>query len=300
MDKIDQIMQNFIASCGYSVASEMFLTLSSGKKLRSKLLLNIAGQSEESLRLCAITELIQAASLLHDDVIDESVMRRGKPSINATQGSKNAVMLGDILYSKAYSELCKFPAFIATSLSSAVTKLAIGEMMDVKMSQNFNSDAQKYTQMIYYKTAVFIEEVARSAAYLKFGEGAEVEKFGEYGKNLGLAFQIIDDILDITQSSEVLGKPNLGDFKEGKTTLAYIYLYENLNENDKDKLKSLFKKELNEDEISWLRAKFSEHKIIERCINEAKFLGTSAIEAIKDFKNEKLIQIAENMINREF
>ena len=153
MDKIDQIIQNFIASCDYDVASEMFSRLSSGKKLRSKLLLNIAGENEQTLTLCAIAELIQAASLLHDDVIDESTMRRGKASINATYGSKNAVMLGDILYSKAYNELCKFPQFVADSLSSAVTKLAIGELMDVKMSERFNTDAAAYRKMIYYKTA---------------------------------------------------------------------------------------------------------------------------------------------------
>lgn len=328
-DQIDLIMKSFIADCGYEPASEMFDRLSPGKKLRSKLLLNIAQKDEKSLRLCAIIELIQAASLLHDDVIDESSVRRGKPSINATYGSKNAVMLGDILYSKAYFELSKFESRIAAALSLAVTKLAVGELMDVSLSNDFNDDASKYLQMIYLKTSALIEEVARCGAFLKFGgaenrgeildmNGAknEVEissaakdhdkissasvKFGEYGKNLGLAFQIIDDILDVTQSSEALGKPSLSDFAEGKTTLPYIYLYENLDDAQQQKLKTFFKKQLRQSEISWIKAKLSEHGIIERCINEARAYGQKALEAVAEFKNDKLEQIVRDMIDREF
>lgn len=329
LDQIDLIMKSFIADCGYEPASEMFDRLSPGKKLRSKLLLNIAQKDEKSLRLCAIIELIQAASLLHDDVIDESSVRRGKPSINATYGSKNAVMLGDILYSKAYFELSKFESRIAAALSGAVTKLAVGELMDVSLSDDFNDDASKYLQMIYLKTSALIEEVARCGAFLKFssaknrGEisdisGAKNEdeipsaakdhdkissasaKFGEYGKNLGLAFQIIDDILDVTQSSEALGKPSLSDFAEGKTTLPYIYLYENLNDAQRQKLRSFFKKQLCQSEISWIKAKLSEHGIIERCINEARAYGQKALEAVAEFKNDKLEQIVRDMIDREF
>ena len=329
LDQIDLIMKSFIADCGYEPANEMFAKLSSGKKLRSKLLLNIAQKDEKSLRLCAIIELIQAASLLHDDVIDESSVRRGKPSINATYGSKNAVMLGDILYSQAYFELSKFESRIAAALSGAVTKLAVGELMDVSLSNDFNDDASKYLQMIYLKTSALIEEVARCGAFLKFGgaenrgeisdiSGAKNEdrnpnaakdhdeissasaKFGEYGKNLGLAFQIIDDILDVTQSSEALGKPSLSDFAEGKTTLPYIYLYENLDDAQRQKLKSFFKKQLRESEISWIKTKFSEHGIIERCINEARAYGQKALEAVAEFKNDKLEQIVRDMIDREF
>ena len=328
-DQIDLIMKSFIADCGYEPASEMFDRLSPGKKLRSKLLLNIAQKDEKSLRLCAIIELIQAASLLHDDVIDESSVRRGKPSINATYGSKNAVMLGDILYSKAYFELSKFESRIAATLSLAVTKLAVGELMDVSLSNDFNDDASKYLQMIYLKTSALIEEVARCGAFLKFGgaenrgeisdmSGAKNEggipstakdhdkissasaKFGEYGKNLGLAFQIIDDILDVTQSSKALGKPSLSDFAEGKTTLPYIYLYENLDDAQRQKLKSFFKKQLRESEISWIKAKLSEYGVIERCINEARAYGQKALEAVTEFKNDKLEQIVRDMIDREF
>ena len=297
LEKIDFFMREFIAEFGCDEALKMFDELSSGKKLRSKLLLNIAGINESSLRLCAIIELIQAASLLHDDVIDESDTRRGKPSINATYGSKNAVMLGDILYSKAFFELTKFDKFIAGCISESVAKLSVGELIDVKMGESFNDDEKKYLNMIYLKTAALIESSAMSGAFLA---GLNTTKFGEYGKNLGIAFQIIDDILDITQDSVKLGKPALNDYKEGKTTLPYIYLYENLQVNDKEKLKSLFGKELNSDETAWIKAKFGEFKIIEKCVNLAKNYGEKALQSVSEFKNEKLNEIVLNMINREF
>ena len=299
MDKIDEIMTKFISELGYEEACEMFVKISSGKKLRSKLLLKIAGESEISLKLCAIIELIHLASLLHDDVIDEANIRRGKPSINALFGSKNSVMLGDILYSKAYFELTKFDPSIAAVVSDAVSKLSIGEMMDVKMAENFNENEQEYLKMIYYKTAVLIEATAICGAKLA---GKDSEKFGIYGKNLGLAFQIVDDILDITQDEKTLGKPALNDFVEGKTTLPYIYLYKSksLDEAGKTKLRSLWAKKLNADEISWLKENFDKTSSVSKAINEAKRLGAEAIEAIKEYKNAELEGIIKSMIDREF
>ena len=297
MEKIDLIMKNFIAELGYEPANAMFAQINSGKKLRSKLLLKIAGESEQSLKICAIIELIHLASLLHDDVIDDADTRRGSPSINASFGTKNAVMLGDILYSKGFYELSKFPHEIAGEISGAVSKLSVGEMMDVELSAKFNEDKSAYETMIYYKTAVLIEAAAAVGAMLA---GLEPSNFKIYGKNLGLAFQIIDDILDVTQDAATLGKPNFSDFKEGKTTLPYICLYESLNEADKEKLKSLFKKDLSEAERGWVRAKMNETGAIKRSIEAAKNLGEQAIRSVEKFNLDGLESIVKLMIDREF
>nr|WP_314903034.1 polyprenyl synthetase family protein [uncultured Campylobacter sp.] len=297
MEKIDLIMKNFIAELGYEPANAMFVRINSGKKLRSKLLLKIAGESEKSLKICAITELIHLASLLHDDVIDDADTRRGSPSINASFGTKNAVMFGDILYSKGFYELSKFPHEIAGEISGAVSKLSVGEMMDVDLSAKFNEDKSAYETMIYYKTAVLIEAAAAVGAMLA---GLETRNFKIYGKNLGLAFQIIDDILDVTQDAATLGKPNFSDFKEGKTTLPYIYLYESLNETDKEKLKSLFKKDLSEAERGWVRAKMNETGAIKKSIEAAKNLGEQAIKSVEKFNVDGLENIVKSMIDREF
>ena len=297
MEKIDLIMKNFIAELGYKPANEMFARINSGKKLRSKLLFKIAGESEQSLKICAITELIHLASLLHDDVIDDAGTRRGSPSINASFGAKNAVMLGDILYSKGFYELSKFPHEIAGEISGAVSKLSVGEMMDVDLSAKFNEDKFAYETMIYYKTAVLIEAAAAVGAMLA---GLDARNFKIYGKNLGLAFQIVDDILDVTQDAATLGKPNFSDFKEGKTTLPYIYLYESLNEADKEKLKSLFKKDLSEAERGWVRAKMNETGAIKKSIEAAKNLGEQAIKSVEKFNVDGLESIVKSMIDREF
>lgn len=297
MEKIDLIMKNFIAELSYEPANAMFARINSGKKLRSKLLLKIAGESEQSLKICAITELIHLASLLHDDVIDDADTRRGSPSINASFGTKNAVMFGDILYSKGFYELSKFPHEIAGEISGAVSKLSVGEMMDVDLSAKFNEDKSAYETMIYYKTAVLIEAAAAVGAMLA---GLDTSNFKIYGKNLGLAFQIIDDILDVTQDAATLGKPNFSDFKEGKTTLPYIYLYESLNETDKEKLKSLFKKDLSEAERGWVRAKMNETGAIKKSIEAAKNLGEQAIKSVEKFNVDGLENIVKSMIDREF
>ena len=290
-------MKNFISELGYEPANAMFARINSGKKLRSKLLFKIAGESEQSLKICAITELIHLASLLHDDVIDDAGTRRGSPSINASFGAKNAVMLGDILYSKGFYELSKFPHEIAGEISGAVSKLSVGEMMDVELSAKFNEDKSAYETMIYYKTAVLIEAAAAVGAMLA---GLDARNFKIYGKNLGLAFQIVDDILDVTQDAATLGKPNFSDFKEGKTTLPYIYLYESLNEADKEKLKSLFKKDLSEAERGWVRAKMNETGAIKKSIEAAKNLGEQAIKSVEKFNVDGLESIVKSMIDREF
>ncbi len=297
MDKIDEIMTNFISDLKSDYASLMFSHIKSGKKLRSKLILNITGNSELSLKLCAIIELIQIASLLHDDVIDDAKIRRGNPSINAQFGAKDAIMLGDILYAKAFYELSKFDEFIAKTVSNAVYEISIGELLDINLSKNFNLDEKKYFDMIYKKTAVFIEACAVSAAFLA---NLPVEDFKIYGKNLGLAFQLIDDILDITQDSKTLGKPNLHDFKEGKTTIAYMRLFEKLSKTQQEILKSYFKKDLKDTEIFWIKEKMNEFEIIKNCLDEAKLYANLAINSIKKFKNIELENVALSMINRKF
>ncbi len=298
MEELKQVKQQiltFVEDCGDDRSLELLDLLSQGKMLRSKLILKIAGISEQSIRLCAIVEMIQSASLLHDDVIDEADIRRGKPSINALFDNKTSIMFGDILYSKAFSELTKMDKEIAYWIASSVTKLSIGELHDVEMAKEFNTSYDKYFNMIYNKTASLIEASAASAALLvKKDEKA----FALYGKNLGLAFQMIDDILDITQDSDTLGKPAMLDFVEGKVTIPYLLLHERME--DKNKLESLYKKQLDEDEQQWIKNEMIKHNVLIDSISEAQKLGMEAVEAIKFDKNEDLKSIMNQMINREF
>lgn len=297
LEKIDEYIHRFLKELEYDLVLKMFSHLQGGKKLRSKLLLNIAGVSNESLKLCAIIELIHAASLLHDDVLDEAKLRRGAKSVNAEFGSKNAIMLGDILYSKAFYELSFFKAQIIACISSAVAKLSVGELMDIELAKSFNEDEKAYLKMIELKTAALIEASASAAAILA---GLDEKAFGKYGRNLGLAFQIVDDILDVKNDENLLGKPAMSDFKEGKTTLVYMNLFKELDYNAKEKLKSLFAKDLNEDDQNWLKENFVKFDIIKKTSDEAKKYGFKALQAIKPYANSSLENFVLKMIDREF
>ncbi len=296
LEKVESLMHNYVAEVDLK-ALELYEKLSSGKRLRAKLILKIASASEDAVKLAAVIELIHAASLLHDDVIDEATTRRGTPSINATYDSKTAVMLGDILYSKAFFELNSFSSFVARRVSDAVTKLSSGELLDVMYSESLQLDEEKYFDMIYKKTAVLIEATAACAASLS---GKDSDSYALYGKNLGLAFQIIDDVLDITSDAKTLGKPALADFKEGKTTLPYIYLYESLNKDDKEILLKLYKKELKDDEARWIKLKMKESGAVLKSIELARRLGYEALDAIREDKSEDLEKVIKDMIEREF
>ena len=269
--------------------------LATGKMLRSKLILKIAGVNDESVKLCAVIEMIHASSLLHDDVIDDADTRRGEPSVNALFDNKTAIMFGDVLYSKAFTQLSQMDDKIAYVVARAVTQLSVGEMLDVDLAETFNSSYDKYFDMIYKKTASLIEASAQAAALLA---GKDEEKYALYGKNLGLAFQMIDDILDITADSETLGKPAMHDFAEGKVTIPYLLLHERLD--NKQELVDLYKVQLDEKQIAWIKDKMIETNALEDSIKQAKQLGNEAIEALKDENSLELVMIMKAMIEREF
>jgi len=295
MQRVEAELNRLIKEIAYDEVTKLFGMLSGGKRLRAKLILKIAGEHKDAPLLAAIVELIHGASLLHDDVIDEATTRRGAVSVNATEGSKVAVMLGDILYSKAFTELVAFERDVAKTIAASVTSLSKGEMMDVKMAEEFNSDEEVYLKMLYLKTATLIEAAAKAAALLS---GKDADKHALYGRNLGLSFQIIDDILDITATSETLGKPAMNDFVEGKCTLPYIYLYNELNEEDKLRLQSSHTKEIDATESAWIKSQMQEHKTIEKSFKLAQELSDEAQKAMSE--DIELVMILQTMIQRSY
>ena len=289
-------IKEFVKVCNHEKSLELLEKLATGKMLRSKLILKIAGVTKESIKLCAVVEMIHAASLLHDDVIDEADTRRGQPSVNALYDNKTSIMFGDILYSRAFTELSQMDKRVAFTISNAVTLLSIGEMIDVDLTNSFNKSYDLYLDMIYKKTASLIEASAKAAAIIA---GLDEEKYALYGKNLGLAFQMIDDILDITQDSETLGKPAMHDYVEGKVTIPYLLLHERVE--NKTKLESLYKKELTNEESAWIKEQMQITNALNDSILQAKAIGNEAINAVIDEKDSQtLVMIMKAMIEREF
>jgi len=300
MEELNQVqtqIKEYVLQIADEKSLELLELLPNGKMLRSKLILKIAGISEASIKLCAVVEMIHAASLLHDDVIDDATTRRGQQTINALFDNKTSIMFGDILYSKAFTELTLMDKEIAYTISNAVTLLSVGELLDVELSKNFNTSYDKYLDMIYKKTASLIEASAKSAAILA---GKNKENFALYGRNLGLAFQMVDDILDITEESSKLGKPAMLDFVEGKVTIPYLLTWERLESKEQKKLELLYKKELLAEESLWLKSQFAQTNAVTDSIDLARKFGFEAMEAIKSENNDDLILIMKAMIERDF
>lgn len=296
LQEVKNQIKEFVKVCNHEKSLELLDKLATGKMLRSKLILKIAGVNEDSIKLCAVVEMIHAASLLHDDVIDDADTRRGQPSVNALYDNKTSIMFGDILYSRAFTELSQMDKRVAYTISNAVTLLSIGEMIDVDLTNKFNTSYDLYLDMIYKKTASLIEASAKAAAIIA---GLDVDKYALYGKNLGLAFQMIDDILDITQDSATLGKPAMHDFVEGKVTIPYLLLHERIE--DKTRLESLYKKELSEQDSAWIKEQMQITNALNDSILQAKAIGNEAINAVIDEENSQtLVMIMKAMIEREF
>jgi len=297
INAVERKIEQYITELDDTYVSSLYRKLPHGKRLRTKLILKIAGSDLKVIKTAATVEMIHAASLLHDDVIDDATTRRGVISVNASAGNKTAIMMGDILYSKAFFELCSISPEVAKVISNAVVQLSLGELADVELSKSFHTNRDAYLKMLYQKTASLMEASAEAAAILV---GKPRVAYRKYGHNLGIAFQMIDDILDITTDSKTLGKPALHDFVEGKVTLPYMYLYEVLADEDKKYLVSLHKKRLSNDEALWIKSAMVKNKVIEKAYAEAKELIVEAISLMESLGEKDLSNIAKEMIEREF
>ena len=297
LEAVERKIEQYIADLDDADARMLYGRLPRGKRLRARLILAIAGTGLASVKTAAIVEMIHAASLLHDDVLDDADLRRGEPSINAAFDNKTAIMFGDVLYSKGFYELNDIDREVAKVVSDAVVRLSLGERQDIVLSERFNPDRDAYLKMIDQKTAALIQASAEAAALLA---GKNRSAYRTYGRNLGLAFQMIDDLLDITQESATLGKPAMHDFVEGKTTLPYIYLYEALDAAGKERLRALHARPLATEDQHWIREEMIRHEAIARSQKEARALIEDAIALMARAGEPSLEQIARSMIERSF
>jgi octaprenyl-diphosphate synthase len=205
-----------------------YIINSGGKRLRPVLVLLSAGafgyQGQYHHELAAVVEFIHTATLLHDDVVDESDMRRGKETANNVWGNAASVLVGDFLYSRAFQMMVNVQSMrVMEILSEATNIIAEGEVMQLLNVHNADLDEQGYLEVIRYKTAKLFESAAQLGAVLCNRSSEEEGAMARYGMHLGTAFQLVDDVLDYSASSEELGK-NIGDdLAEGKPTLPLIY-----------------------------------------------------------------------------
>ena len=208
-----------------------YLQEGGGKRLRPALLLLSAGacgyRGSSAIRLGAVVELIHSATLIHDDVIDGAHTRRGRPSANARWGNHMSVLAGDWLYMQSFEMALRERNFTILDILIDLTQNMVeGELLQLTCLGRIELDETEAIELSFRKTACLFSGCARLGAVLG-GQDKEIESaLSEYGRNAGLAFQLVDDLLDFTASPEQLGKPVLSDLKEGKVTLPLIFALE--------------------------------------------------------------------------
>jgi len=209
-----------------------YIISAGGKRIRPVLVLLIAnayaykGTAHHSL--AAVIEFIHTATLLHDDVVDESSLRRGKETANALFGNAASVLVGDFLYSRAFQMMVAVGnARVMQIVADATNVIAEGEVLQLLNMHNPDVNEEDYLRVIRSKTAKLFEAAAQLGALISGADEAGIEAAGEYGRSLGTAFQLIDDVLDYSGNAAEIGKNVGDDLREGKPTLPLIYLMEN-------------------------------------------------------------------------
>jgi octaprenyl-diphosphate synthase len=214
-----------------------------GKRLRPSLLLlsaHLLGYlGTGAVRLGAVVEMVHTATLVHDDIIDGADMRRGRPSANTTWGNEKCVLAGDWLYMQAFRVALEEKNLRVLDLLIGLTQQMVeGELLQIQKLGRAVSEAEYY-DLIFRKTACLFSVSMQLGAALAGAEPAQEEALARYGRAVGLAFQIVDDVLDLTATEEVLGKPVASDLREGKTTLPVIHSMDHGTAADRDLIRQV-------------------------------------------------------------
>ncbi len=260
-----EIGQESIAPVDAITTIGRYLHSSGGKRLRPTLLLlaaRLAGRSGPcAIRLAAVVEMIHAATLVHDDVIDIAQTRRGRPSTNVIWGNHMSVLAGDWLYMRAFEVALRERNFQLLEILTGLTQRMVeGELFQLERIGRIDITEADYMELVDRKTASLFSACARLGALVGGASHATAARLGEFAWNLGIAFQLVDDVLDFTSDEAVLGKPVGSDLREGKVTLALIYALEKASAGERGAIQSIL------DDASYRRVPFSDVlAIIERC-----------------------------------
>ena len=274
-----------------------------GKRLRALLALGsskLCGylKGGRDINLAACIELIHGATLLHDDVIDSSDMRRGKKTINIIWGNQSSILTGDYLLSRCFEMMVEDGNLeILKLLSSTSAKIAQGEILQLQHKSEIDMLEETYLKIIYSKTAALFSAATKVGAILSKKSNKEKEALEFYGKNLGLTFQIADDTLDYNSEINLFGKKVGNDFYEGKITLPIILLYQQANYAEKKQLENIFKQNIRSaDDLSVILKLISKYKIIFKCYKKAEHFINLASNSLSIFKDSEEKKKLENLV----
>lgn len=307
LKKVDKLIVSQVKSKVKKIPDiSNYLTESGGKRLRPILTLASSklfdGVNEHSIKLATSVEYLHAATLLHDDVIDESEKRRGKTTANRVWDNKSAVLVGDFLFSQAFKLMVDVGDKTALKVLSDVSSEIIeSEVWQLDLIQDLKLSEANYIKLVIGKTAKLFSAACRVGAIVSGATEKEVNLLGEYGINLGICFQIIDDLLDYTAESKEFGKKTGNDFLEGKVTLPIIYALK----IEKKKVSYLINKELKTaEDYSELKSILVENNILEKVREVAVEYSSLAKKNLQSLDNKKdiynLLNLSDFLIHRSY
>ena len=277
---------------------------SGGKRLRAMLTLGSAKLSgyelgDRDINLAACVELIHSATLLHDDVIDGSNLRRGIGTTNSIWGNQSSILVGDYLLSRCFEIMVEDGDLeILKLLSSTSAKIAQGEVLQLQHKGEADLTEETYLKIINLKTASLFSASTRVGACLSGSSEKERNILEFYGKNLGLAFQIADDALDYNSEEKMFGKKIGKDFYEGKTTLPIIILFQRSNLNEREELLEIFKKDKrNKDDFDKTLKLIKKYSVIRETFKRAEYFVNVSRDAISVFSDTEEKRILQNLTN---
>ena len=273
-----------------------------GKRFRALLTLGSAKlcgykKGGRDINLAACVELIHGATLMHDDVIDISEVRRGKKTTNSIWGNQSSILVGDYLLSRCFEMMVEDGNLeILKLLSSTSSKIVQGEILQLENRKSIDMLEETYLQIISLKTASLFSAATKVGAILAEKENKKKEALEFYGKNLGLTFQIADDTLDYNSELKLFGKETGNDFYEGKITLPIIILFQQVNDMEKKQLINIFKKnQRSEDDLKFTMDLIIKYKIIKECYKKAEHFINLASNSLSIFENTYEKKILENL-----
>ena len=292
-DELEQVEKKIcaesVASADAVTAIGQYLQSAGGKRLRPALLLlaaKVAGNGGASaVRLGAVVELIHTATLVHDDVIDAAEMRRGRPSSNIKWGNHTCVLAGDWLYMQAFQMALRERSFPILDQLIGLTQIMVeGELLQLERIGKIEISEADCMEIVDRKTARLFSVCARIGALAGGGDSIAQEKLGEYAWNLGMAFQLVDDVLDFTAREKTLGKPVGGDLREGKITLPLVYALERAT-GDERKLVDAILRQRSYNGVPFARilSLLEEYNAIERVRERAQAFTEKARLLISEF-----------------
>jgi octaprenyl-diphosphate synthase len=275
-----------------------------GKRIRPALFFMSARmlgyRGDHYFPIAAVTEFVHTASLLHDDVVDNSSLRRGKPTANSIYGDETSVLVGDLIYSTASEMMAATGNMeIVKTFARAIRLMSDGELLQLENLFNPEIGEATYLRILEFKTAILIEAACRSAGLLAGASDERCEALRRFGHSVGMAFQLIDDALDYTGSTALVGKATLSDLVEGKVTMPVIQLLRLLPPAEAERLaEGLRADEISDATVNEVARLVERHDTAERTVERAHVYTVDAMAALATFPPSEHRDVLETLANR--